>query len=89
MIASLLFYKNIRKTFLREGFEINPYDLYVAKKMMNRKQKTICWNVDDCKLIHRYKRVNYRFILMLKEEYKSIFKDGSGQMTVRRGKIHY
>ena len=84
MIAGLLFYKNFRKTFLREGFLINLYDPCVANKTVNGKQQTICWHVDDCKLSHRDKRVNGRFILVLKEEYKSIFKDGSGQSHITR-----
>ena len=88
MIAGLLFYKKFRKTLIREGFEINSYDPCVANKMVNGKQQTICWHVDDCKLSHRDKRVNGRFILVLKEEYKCIFKDGSGQMTVSCRKIH-
>ena len=56
--------------------------------MVNGNQQTVCWHVDDCKLSHRDKRVNNRFNLGLKEEYKSIFEDGSGQMTVCRGKVH-
>ena len=56
-------------------------------KMVNGKQQTIFCYVDDCKLSHRDKSVKDRFVLVLKEEYESIFKDGSGQMTVSRGKI--
>ena len=41
------------------------YDPCVANKMVNGKQQTICWHVDDCKLSHRDKRVNGRFILVL------------------------
>ena len=55
--------------------------------MVNGNKQTICWHVDGCKLSHRYKRVNDRFILVLREEYKSIFEDGSRQMTEIRGKI--
>ena len=88
IIAGLLFYKKVRKTFLREGFEINPYDPCVANKMVNGKQQTIFWHVDNCKLSHRDKRVNNRFILVLKEEHESIFEDGFRQMTVSRRKIH-
>ena len=68
IIAGLLLYKKFRKTLFREGFEINPYDPCVANKMMNGKQQTIFWNVDDCKLSHINKRLNGRFILVLKEE---------------------
>ena len=85
MIAGLHFYKKSRKTFLRECFEINPYDPCAYNKMVNVKQQTIYWHVEDCKLRHIYKMVNNRFILVLKEEYESIFKDGFGQMTVSRG----
>ena len=88
MVTGLLFYKKFRKNLLREGFEINPYDPCVANKMVNGKHQTICWNVEDCKLRHRDKRVNNRFILVLKEEYKSIFKNGYGKMTVCRRKVH-
>ena len=87
MIAGLLFYKNFRKNFLREGFVINPYYPCVANHMVNGKQEPICWHVYDCKLIHIDKRINGRFILVLKEEHESIFEDGSGQMTLRRGKV--
>ena len=44
--------------------------------------------MDKCKFIHRYKRLNDRFILVLKEEHESIFEDGFRQMTVSRRKIH-
>ena len=44
--------------------------------------------MNDCKLSHRDKKMNDRFILGFKEEYESIFEDGSGQMTGSRGKIH-
>ena len=30
----------------------------------------------------------YRMIEYLRKEYKSIFEDGSGKMTVKRGKVH-
>ena len=55
---------------------------------MNGKQQTIFWHVDDCKLIHGDKKVNDRFILVLKEEYEIIFEDFSGQMIMIRIKIH-
>ncbi len=49
---------------------------------------TICFHVDDCKLSHKSPKVNDRMIRWLKREYKSIFEDGSGEMSVSRGKIH-
>jgi hypothetical protein len=49
---------------------------------------TICFHVDDCKVSHRKKIVMDRMIGYLCQEYESIFEDGSGAMTVSRGKIH-
>ena len=88
MIAGLPFYKKFRKTLLREGFGINPYDPCVTNKMVNGKQQTMCWHVDNFKLSHRDIRVNKRFILVLKEDYESIFEDGSGQITMCRRKVY-
>jgi hypothetical protein len=39
------------------GFIINPYDPCVANKIIECKQMTICFHVDDCKLSYRKKKV--------------------------------
>jgi hypothetical protein len=71
------------------GFEINPYDLCMANKMIEGKQMMICFHVvDDCKLSHRKSKVMDQMVEWLWQEYESIFEDGSGQMTVSRGKVH-
>jgi hypothetical protein len=49
---------------------------------------TICFHVDDCKLSHGKTKVMDRMIEYLRQEYDSIFEDGSGAMTVSRGKVH-
>jgi hypothetical protein len=69
-------------------FIINPYASCVANKIIEGEQMTICFHVDDCKLSHRKKTVMDRIIGYLWQEYESIFEDGSGAMTVSRGKIH-
>ena len=56
--------------------------------MVNRKQQTVCWHVDDCKISHVETKVNDNLIKILKEEYGSIFEDGSGKTTVIRRKVH-
>jgi hypothetical protein len=56
--------------------------------MIDGSQMTICFHVDDCKLSHVKPKVMDDMIAWLKKEYESIFKDGSGQMTVSRGKTH-
>ena len=50
--AALLFYKKLRGDLEDLGFEINPYDPCVANKMINGKQITVCWHVDDLKVSH-------------------------------------
>jgi hypothetical protein len=49
---------------------------------------TICLDVEDCKLSHCSSRANNKMIDWLWQEYESIFEDGSGQMTVSRGRVH-
>jgi hypothetical protein len=80
MVASLLYYRKFTKSLTSVGFKINPYDPCVAN--------LICFHVDDCKLSHRSSRANNNIIDWLHREYKSIFEDGSGIMTVSRGRVH-
>ena len=35
------------------GFKLNPYDLCVANKMVNGRQLTVGWYVDDVKMSHK------------------------------------
>jgi hypothetical protein len=87
MIASLLYYRKFTKSLTDVGYEINPYDPSVANKMIDGKQMTICYHVDDCKLSHVNTKVMDTTIEWLRTEYESIFEDGSGAMTVHRGKV--
>jgi hypothetical protein len=88
MVASLLYYRKFVKSLTDIDFIINPYDPCVANKIIEGEQMTICFHVDDFKLSHRKKTVVDRIIGYLRQEYESIFEDGSGAMTVSRGKIH-
>jgi hypothetical protein len=67
---------------------IKPYDPCVANKMIDGDHMTICFHVDDCKIIHRKTKIMDIMIEYLRQEYESIFEDGSGAMPVSRGKIH-
>jgi hypothetical protein len=88
MVASLLYYRKFVKSLTEVGLIINRYDPCVSNKIIEGKQMTICFHVDDCKLSHHKKKVMDTMIEYLREEYESIFKDGKGAMTVSRGKIH-
>jgi hypothetical protein len=88
MVASLMYYRKFRTSLEEIGFEFNPYDACVANKMINGKQMTICFHVDDCKLSHVCSKVVDRMIEWLKEGYEVIWEDGTGKMKVSRGKVH-
>ena len=88
MKASLLFYRKFTKSIKSIGFEINPYDPCVANRIVRGKQQTILFHVDDNKISHVDSEVNDELIDWLRENYESIFEDGSGKMKVCRGKVH-
>ena len=83
MVASLRYYRKFTKSLTSVGFEINPYDPCVTNKIVEGKQQTICFHVDDCKLSHIDNKVNDTMIEWLRCEYESIFEDGSSKMQVR------
>ena len=88
MVASLLYYRKFVNSLTYIGFVLNPYDPYVANKVIGGSQMTIFFCVDDCKLSHKSSRQMDRMIKYLRKEYESIFEDSSGKMTVKRGKVH-
>jgi hypothetical protein len=87
MVTSLLCCKKFTKSFISYGFEFNPYHPYVANKMMEGSQMTICFHVDDCKLSHVNPKVMGGVVAWLKQN-ESIFEDRGGQMVVSCGKTH-
>jgi hypothetical protein len=87
-VSSLLYYRKFIKSLMDIDFVINPYNPCVANKKIEGKQMTICFHVDDCKLSHLKNKVMDSMIEYLHQEYESILEDGSGAMTVSRGKIH-
>ena len=55
---------------------------------MNGKQPRIVFHVDDCKLSHIDSKVLDDTIEWLRQDYESIFEDGSGKMKVSQGQKH-
>jgi hypothetical protein len=88
MVAALLYYKKCVKSLTKKGFKLNPYNRCVANKVVNGKQSTICFQIDDCKISHKSTKVVDNVIVWLQSKYESIFEDGSGAMKVHRGKHH-
>ena len=51
--AALLFWEDLSGFLMNElGFQMNPYDLCVVNKMVDGKQCTAIWHLDDIKISH-------------------------------------
>jgi hypothetical protein len=84
MRSALLFYQKFVHDLESKGFIINPYNPCVANKMMNGKQMTVGWHVDDLKVSHKDPEVltEFREWLMLKygncKEHRGTFHEYLG-----------
>jgi replication fork clamp-binding protein CrfC len=85
--ALLLFYKKLRKDLEEISFKVNPYDPCVAHRIINGKQLTITWHVDDQKSSHEDPKVNDEFHKWLDTKYGDK-KVGKGK-AVRDNKHEY
>jgi hypothetical protein len=83
--SSLLYYKKFRRDIESIGFKVNPYDPCVANRMVNGKQHTVTWHVDDLKSSHVDPKVNDQFLEWLQSKYAS---DQIGEVKAVRGHRH-
>ena len=83
--AALLFCQKLVRDLEAQEFIINQYDLCVANKIINGKQMTLVWHVDDMKISHEDPQEVTIQIEYLRKRYAS---DGIGEMKVSRGKVH-
>ena len=81
--AALLFYELFSGTLTGWGFKKNPYDACTMNKMVNGKQLTVVWHVDDCKISHVDPNVVTSLIHQLEEKFGK-----ESKMTVNRGASH-
>jgi hypothetical protein len=81
--AALLFYRKLAETLVSWGFAINPYDPCVANKMVDGKQCTVMWHVDDLKISHVRLSVVKDVIGKLKKVFGS-----EAPLTEWIGKVH-
>jgi hypothetical protein len=77
VVSALLWYELFSGHLKEMGFEINPYDSCIANKVINGKQCTIAWYVDDMKISHVSKDVVTQIIQELEKKF--------GKMSVTRG----
>ena len=78
--SALLWYELYVKTLKGMGFKLNPYDRCVANKIINGKQCTIAWYVDDNKISHNDPRVVTEVLNAIKEHF--------GELVISRGNKH-
>ena len=79
--SALLFYCKLRSELEDYGFTVNPYDPCVANKMINGKQITVTWHVDDLKISH----MDSVEVTKCIDHFRKIYGE---RMTVHRGKVH-
>jgi hypothetical protein len=81
--ASLLFWRHLSTFLIRNlGFDQNPYDWCVVNKVIDDKQCTIVWYVNDPKISHEDPAVVGKCIDLIRQEFGSKM-----DLPVRRGTI--
>ena len=75
--SALRWYELYAETLEKEGFMISPYDRCVANKVINIKQCTIVWYVEDNKVLHEDPNVVGEVIELMKTHF--------GDLTITRG----
>ena len=83
MNAALLAYKKLAKLFTQWEFKMNPYDLCVWNMMVNGKQLTIIFHIDDLMMSHKNPNIVTLYIRKLEKEYAK-----RDPLTVMRDKVH-
>ena len=83
LVASLLWYKQFKGDLEKVGFKFNPYDPCVANKMIEGKQCTVRFHVDDLMSSHVNPAVNDEFLIWLNKKY-----GGYGKVKATRGHVH-
>jgi len=84
MKSALLFYRKLVADLTSLGFEINPYDPCVANKIVNGKQLTVCWHVDDLFIGHEDTAVVTHLLQWIANRYDTDDK----KLNVIRGHKH-
>ena len=78
--SALLWYLLYTETLVKLGFKLNPYDKCVANQMIQGKQCTITWYVDDNKLSHKDSKVVTEIISKIEERFPGL--------EITRGRKH-
>ena len=80
LINAFLFYEKMVGDLYANGFKLNPYYCCVINKIVNGKQLTIFWHVDDLKIFYTSRNVVTSTITCIELVYR--------EMHGSRGKKH-
>ena len=83
LVSALLWYRKFRSDLEEIGFDFNFYDSCVANRIVNGKQQTVRFHVNDLMSSHVDKRVNDKFAAWLEKKYGE-----HGPVKTKRGKVH-
>ncbi len=81
--AARLFWEKLTRKLQEWGFTVNPYDACVMNKLVNGKQLTVTWLVDDLKVSHVDKLVVDNFVHDMNLEFGQ-----ETPMNESRGSVH-
>jgi len=70
--AAMLFWKTLTAKLVSMGFVVNPYDKFVANKVIGGRQCASLWHVDDIKVSHVDSQVVSEVLGELAKEYGSM-----------------
>ncbi len=69
MKSALLFYRKLIKELKEMGFEISPYELCVANKIVDGTQTNVRWHVDDLMISNVSQCKILKFVRQIKDIY--------------------
>jgi hypothetical protein len=81
--AARLFWEKLTGKLIEWGFTMNPYDSCVGNKIVNGKQCTVGWHIDDLKISHVDSKVVDCIIDLMDAEFGK-----EAPLTKSRGKVH-
>ena len=84
LLGAVLFYNKLKGVLTKMGFEMNDYDECTFNKMINGKQCTIQFHVDDLKLSHLQQQELDNII----DHLNGIFGSEGELLAASYGKIH-
>ena len=70
--SALRWYELFTSTLAEMGFSINPYDRCVANNIIDGKQCTVVWYVDDVKISHVDEAVTRRIVKKLEDKFGTL-----------------